>query len=152
GNITIADVRDAKPATIYYAANTCWWTHNPAHLGKLPDSGLPCDPRGSVLFQTEEGDAERFPTSAEANLNHYGKHGLRAFMAAHHQNAHLNGRPWSARRWDSYNAVLDRLDLGKQLTQLKSELGKRIEIDQPSNLPLSTDELIAIHKNREIDG
>lgn len=141
-NITLADVRAAKPKKIFYAANTCWWTHDPAHLGRKPDSGLPCDPRGSVLFETE--DVEGFLQAAEAHPEHYGKHGLRAFLAAHHQNACLNGRPWSAGSWDSYNSALDRLDLQKAAGEivLMSDSLSTPGV-QPVTPQLSTRELIA---------
>lgn len=144
--VTLDDIRAAKPAMIFYGANTCWWTHDPAHLGKTksseseirstaesfcrnsstPDasiipyverarrnhgSGLPCDPRGGVLFQTD--DIEGFLSSAEENAQHYGRHGLRAFMAAHHANSFLSEqepRPWCSADWDEYNDAIDRLD------------------------------------------
>lgn len=110
--ITLEEIRKAKPVMIFYAANTCWWTHDPAHLGTLPGKHpLPCDPRGSVLFQTD--DIEGFLKAAENNLTHYGKHGLRAFMAAHHLNCVVSlsdQRATSAEGWDEYNDALDRLD------------------------------------------
>jgi hypothetical protein len=73
--------------------------------------GLPCDPRGSVLFMTD--DVEGFLTAAENNSAHYGRHGLRAFMAAHHQNCidPRSLRPTSATTWDEYNDAIDRFDL-----------------------------------------
>ena len=76
---------------------------------------LPCDPRGSVLFETD--DVEGFLKSAVENYSHYGKHGLRAFMAAHHLNCVLDlttQRPWSGVSWDEYNEALDRLDERKR--------------------------------------
>ena len=145
--VSMFDVRMSGAKMIYYAARTCWWTHDPAHLSLLPpatedeirrtaenfrltsgrldapleefmerarrahEHRLPCDPRGSVLFQTE--DVQGFLNAAASNPQHYGKHGLRAFMAAHHSNAQLSltdPRPWSAESWDEYNAALDRLD------------------------------------------
>ncbi len=106
--ITLAEVRSAKPGMIFYSATTCWWTHDPAHLGKTAGGhGLPCDPRGGVLFQTE--DVEGFLRCAEQGPDHYGKHGLRAFMAAHHLNclhSEEDPRPWCMRTWDEYNEVL----------------------------------------------
>lgn len=107
--ITLAGVRAAKPDTIFYGAMTCWWTHDPVHLGRTADGhGLPCDPRGGVLFQTE--DVEGFLRSAEENPDHYGRHGLRAFMAAHHLNclySEGDPRPWCMATWDEYNEALD---------------------------------------------
>lgn len=146
--ITLNDVRAAKPAKIYYAARTCWWTHDPRHLSvtqsseaaitltaenyllnalspnskrtisecyerarKVHAPGLPCDPRGSVLFETD--NIEAFLTAAEENPARYGKHGLRAFVAAHHQNcfaALFYEKHWSETTWQHYNDALDRLD------------------------------------------
>lgn len=107
GRITIAAVRAAKPAMIFYGANTCWWTHDARHLGRHA-SGLPCDPRGGMLFQTE--DVEAFLADAERNATFYGKHGLKAFEAAHHVNCTvgvLDPRPTCFSSWDDYNRILD---------------------------------------------
>jgi hypothetical protein len=145
--VTMKDVRESGAKMIFYAARTCWWTHDPTHLSRLPpategeikrtaenfrlNSGrlnspidefmerarrthehrLPCDPRGSVLFQTD--DVHGFLNKAAENPEHYGPHGLRAFMAAHHSNCVLSladPRAWSDESWDAYNAALDRLD------------------------------------------
>lgn len=113
--ITIEEIRQAKPKTIYYAVHTCWWTHDPTHLSKTPDSyGLPCDPRGSVLMMTD--DVEGFLKAAENSSFHYGKHGLRAFMASHHLNcieSLISMRPWCEPTWQEYNNAIDRLDIRK---------------------------------------
>ncbi len=145
--ITFADVRQIKPEVIWYAVNSCWWTHDPAHLSTIPPTwteladfatklseqrraadepvgnlfedakkmyrGLPCDPRGSVLMMTRRGDAEGFLKAAENSSVHYGKHGLRAFMAAHHSNcieSSTSLHPWSASGWQEYNEAIDRFD------------------------------------------
>jgi hypothetical protein len=146
-NITIEDVRDAKPEMIFYGANTCWWTHDPNHLtvargnedeirrsaemfranSSTPDApldeylerarkahgrGIPTDPRGGVLFQTE--DIEGFLQAAIDNQTAYGKHGLRAFIAAHNDNCFLpNGRNWCSENWDEYNTAIDEMDVAK---------------------------------------
>jgi hypothetical protein len=145
-NIELGTLRDLNPTMIFYGANTCWWTHDPTHLGhtkpveaeviasakmlrmnsSTPDApldeylerarrvhttGLPCDPRGGVLFQTD--DVKGFLDAAIANQEHYGKHRLRAFMAAHHSNCWLgiNGQQhWCSPDWQDYNDALDRLD------------------------------------------
>jgi hypothetical protein len=107
--VTLEDVRAARPAMIFYGANTCWWTHDPNHLGRLPDSGLPCDPRGGVLFQTD--DVEGFLRAAEEAPDHYGRHGLQAFVAAHHENCTMGDddpTPWAFPTWDEYNDAIDR--------------------------------------------
>lgn len=106
-NITLDQVRAAKPEMIFYGANTCWWTHDPNHLNTLRTS-IPTDPRGGVLFQTE--DAEGFLRNAIANTQYYGKHGLRAFIAAHHQNCVISlddPRPWCESEWQAYNDAID---------------------------------------------
>jgi len=108
GAMTLEDIRAAKPERIYYGANTCWWTHDPADLSRHPEAGLPCDPRGGMLMMTD--DVEGFLSAAEANPEHYGKHGLRAFLAAHHRNmtrSRADVRPWCFRTWAEYDAVLD---------------------------------------------
>lgn len=69
---------------------------------------MPCDPRGSVLMQTAEGDAASFIRSAQEHPAHYGRHGLAAFMAAHAKNCQRLGLSWSFKIWESYNALLDR--------------------------------------------
>ena len=112
-----AELRDFDHPTIYYAAHTCWWTHNPAHLARTGKEGdsirLPCDPRGSVLFMTsgELSSALGFITAARSNAAHYGKHGLHAFVAAHHESSFdkTSGLPWSERRWLAYNDALDAM-------------------------------------------
>lgn len=115
--ITLEDIRAAKPEMIYYGANTCWWTHDPEHLSSTAGAvnratgrtmSLPCDPRGGMLFQTE--DVEGFLRSAEEHADAYGRHGLDAFMAAHHlncQRSREDQRPWCMPTWDEYNDAID---------------------------------------------
>lgn len=108
---TLASMRRENqiyPSKIYYGANTCWWTDDPRHLCRHPESGLPCDPRGGMLFETT--DVEGFLARAEANPDFYGRHGLRAFMAAHHLNCVVSkedARSTCFRIWDEYNDILD---------------------------------------------
>lgn len=172
--VSLEDIRRAKPAYIFYAARTCWWTHDPMHLSTLPSSeeeikryaetfrlnsstpdapldeyferarkaarGLPCDPRGSVLFQTD--NIEGFLMAAEDNADHYGKHGIRAFMAAHHSNCVISLtdlRPTSGREWQEYNDALDRLDAckifkGESMKGLYISDDGRAEFDVPEFL------------------
>lgn len=145
-NLEMGHIRDLKPKTIYYGANTCWWTHDPRHLGSTKSSegeiitsakmfrlnsstpdepldeyiersrrahstGLPCDPRGGMLFETD--DVKGFLQAAIDNADYYGKHRLRAFMAAHHSNCFSDlgcTRHWCSKDWKDYNDALDRLD------------------------------------------
>jgi hypothetical protein len=104
--VTLADVRAAQPEMIYYGAVTTWWTHDPKHLNTL-EHGLPCDPRGGVLFQTD--DVEGFLTAAEANAAHYGRHGLAAFVGAHALNCLTNsGAPWCTETFEEINHAIDQ--------------------------------------------
>lgn len=141
--ITLEVILASKPRTIFYGANTCWWTHDPNHLGNTRDfpsrssrtsdetgPGLPCDPRGGVLLQTD--DVEGFLRSAQENADHYGPFGMDTFLAAHHLNcvavqAHFFGdteAPWCFRTWDEYTTIL-RAQGGKLLdvAALSSEAG-----------------------------
>lgn len=105
--ISFDAVKRCAAPTIWFAMHTCWWTHDPSHLYKLPGSNLPCDPRGSVLMMAPLAE---FLEAAEANPGHYGKHGLKALMAAHHENCQVaadDPRPTSLRKWDEYNAAID---------------------------------------------
>lgn len=56
-------------------------------------------------------DVEGFLRSAEENVGHYGRGGLLAFEAAHHNNVLAEREPetwypWCFRRWDGYNVAL----------------------------------------------
>ena len=106
--ITLADVRAARPAKIYYGASTCWWTHDPRDLYTDQHSRLPCDPRSGMLFETQ--DIEGFLANAELHPEHYGQHGLYAFEAAHHGNVQVSRDDcrWTCfRAWEDYNRLLD---------------------------------------------
>ena len=115
--IDLTEVRAACPSKIYYGARTCWWTHDSRHLGRHK-SGLPCDPRGGVLFETD--DVEDFLRAAEQETQkspkscQYGRHGLRAFMAAHHLNCVVSAtdrRSTCFVSWEDYNRILDEADV-----------------------------------------
>lgn len=89
---------------------------------KAHGRGLPCDPTGGMLFQTDE--VEKFLAEAERNVEHYGPHGLRAFMAAHHSNCFAVDpgsvatpviirnelKHFASPDWLTYNEALDALD------------------------------------------
>ncbi len=105
-SITLQEIKDSEPKTIWYSMNTCWWTHRSTDLRTLPN-GLPCDPRGGVLMMAE---AEAFIFDAEANPAHYGKHELTAFIAAHNDNCIVSqndSRNTCLRSWQEYNDILD---------------------------------------------
>lgn len=106
--VTIEDIRKAKPKKIYYSTISFWWTHNPDHLRKHPTSGLPCDPRGGMILTD---NPRCFLRAAETSPDHFGKHGLKAFMAAHHENMALRkDDPWPGcfSTWEEYNDAIDR--------------------------------------------
>lgn len=108
---SLDEIRAAKPKMIFYGMGTCWWTHDSTHLCMKPGTSIPCDPRGGVLFQTD--DIEGFLKSAEESATHYGKHGIRAFLAAHHVNCVVSAEnPLSTcfAKWDDYNRILDKFD------------------------------------------
>jgi hypothetical protein len=105
--ICLEQIKACTAPTVYFAMHTCWWTHDPSHLYTLPGTSIPCDPRGSVLMNAPLAD---FIAAAEGNPGHYGKHGLAAFMAAHHLNCQVaadDPRPTSLKTWDEYNQALD---------------------------------------------
>jgi hypothetical protein len=111
---------------ILYGANTCWWTASWNDIYRHPDVGLPCDPRGGVLMQTNGEDGwEEFIKQAEENPTHYGKHGLRAFLLAYHgcvkvQSAKTgNIVPTCLSTWQEYN---DLIDENAKLDNLKGNI------------------------------
>ena len=122
--ITLEEIRRERPPMVFYGAMSCWWTHNPEHLEVFPDEkmeevrraigsidptlpGLPCDPRCGLLMQGD--NVEKFISIAEANPERYGRHGLKTFLASHHQNCHLDdGTPWCMSSWEEYNVILDQ--------------------------------------------
>lgn len=116
---SLDDIREAKPEMAFCSVKTCWWTTNPddlccdhGHPMKECPAGydsIPLDPSGSPLFQTD--DVEGFLKEAEDNAEHYGRHGLEAFILAYDGNvvADEEAAPYHrcSSRWDSYNDLLD---------------------------------------------
>ena len=103
----LEEIKAAAPETIWYSVNTCWWTHRQTDLRRSPNHDLPCDPQGGMLMV---GPANDFLAAAEANPDHYGKHGLDAFIAAHHDNCVVSpddSRNTCMRTWQEYNDLLD---------------------------------------------
>ena len=100
--INLEVIRAAKSDSLYFAPNTFWWTHDPAHLSAA-------HLRGQHIIR----DGETFLKAAEYNPSQFGRHGLRAFLAAHHQNCYVSFDDLthtSAQTWGEYNDALDRLD------------------------------------------
>lgn len=109
---SLEDVRASKATTVWYSARTCWWTTDPRHLEDVRamrgDSveSIPTDPSGSPLLTTD--DVDGFLKAALAQPEHYGHHGIDAFMLAYHGNVvSPTGQPRCAAGWESYNALLD---------------------------------------------
>lgn len=101
----LEDVTALKPNMVYYSAKTCWWSVDPADLGK--GHGIPTDPSGSPLYMTD--DIEGFLESARKDEAHYGLHGLEAFLLAYH-GAVVQGEtstPVCSPKWDAYNNLID---------------------------------------------
>lgn len=121
--VTLDSLLTFPPHMIFYGANHLWWTSNPKDLREtdpvikdgrtIVPGGIPCDPLGGVLFQTQ--NVSNWLDKAKEKPEHFGKHGLRAFMLAHHGNLTWKGRDWCFKTWDEYNRVLDGWDRTAQL-------------------------------------
>lgn len=111
---------------LVYGMQSCWWkvgsliyTH---HIGSLP-----CGPSGEMLLETD--NPMGFIAAAENSVDHYGKHGLKAFVAAYHGNLlDDNGTPTSFKTWQEYNDLID-----KQLSEpfgddFKGEIARKIYV------------------------
>ena len=104
----IRGLKDVEDSLIIYAVYSPWWCVTPPFPPyRLADGAIPCDPRGSVLRQTGM-DLMDFIEHAEAQPDHYGKHGILTFAAAHHGNVLTDdGRPTSLTCWEEYDALVD---------------------------------------------
>jgi hypothetical protein len=137
-NITLGELIIEQPKIIYISAHTCWWTHSEDDLQfvKLDppvnapedilkkfealqaliaksEAHIPTDPSGSPLMQID--NFKGFLKSTMARAIHYGKHGLQAFMSAHHRNCYAYV-PFTENQkkihacapdWKWYNTALD---------------------------------------------
>lgn len=65
-------------------------------------SSIPLDPSGSPLMQME--NPAKWISEAELKPEHFGKHGLAAFLKAHHQNC--GGLCFQD--WNSYNLLCEK--------------------------------------------
>ena len=68
---------------------------------KVKDSTIPLDVNGAPLFMTK--DVSGWVAAAIGKPQHYGRHGLDAFMKSHHQNCERQ----SGGDWEFYNKMLD---------------------------------------------
>ena len=153
--VTLAEIIADKPKLIYVSSHTCWWTHceddlqfvvpqAPPNcpeevlkkfeaLQKLiaeSDHKTPTDPSGSPLMQIEN-----FHGFLKSTLNralHYGKHGLQAFMSAHHRNSYAYV-PFTENQkkihacapdWKWYNTALDVAQLQGKFDLVNYDLNK----------------------------
>lgn len=108
----------------FYAVGCCWWTSFREDLAKHP-SGLPCCPHcKSVLLQA---NLVPFLENAEAYPEHYGSHGLEAFLLAYHRNS-----DWCGRNWQRYETYLSGKKLAKRAV-LTDLWGNEIERPSPSD-------------------
>lgn len=104
----------SKSKMIYYGATTCWWGDKIHYISPI-GVGLPVDPRGGVLMETD--NAEQFIRLAGENALleqcHYGRHRIDAFRAAFHGVIEVltaDGRGWRPTcfpGWGMYNDILD---------------------------------------------
>ncbi len=62
----------------------------------------PLDPSGSPLMQTD--NPTEWISMAEKKPEHFGRHGIQAFLKAHHQNC--GGLCFS--KWEQYNLLCDK--------------------------------------------
>jgi hypothetical protein len=92
---------------IYYSGSSCWWSHHRGHA-LVNGPSMKC-PLGGQIYM--EKDWQGWLDAARENPAYYGKHGLRALLAAHHANCRHpgNGGPFAARTWLPYNTALDAL-------------------------------------------
>lgn len=96
---------------ICYDTVSAWWcilTDNEYRVG----GHIPASPHGSVLMQTE---ISNWINGIEEKKDHYGKHGIKAFMSSYHGNITLNGNPCAIMPdpdsdksiWDLHNDLID---------------------------------------------
>jgi len=97
--------RDKPNSHVVYSVGTCWWKIGDPIYSK-DGSGLPCDPRGALLMECH--DLAGFLKNAKENVSHYGKHGMRAFVAAYHGNVLTDDhKPTCFESWDDYNKLIE---------------------------------------------
>lgn len=102
----------ASTALLRYGANTCWWGMDdaPWYNTETDGSGLPCDPRGGMLFETDK--PLDFIRAAEQHVagggKAYGKYGLRTFLLALHGCVTTDqGKPTCFQKWAEYEALIE---------------------------------------------
>lgn len=120
-----------KDLRIFYGSHTCWWSHDAADLSKSPGPiSIPVDSRGGTLFEAH--DWRKFLETAASSEGHYGRHGLTAFLMAHHKNSFAceppdpkPSRHYCESDWGAYNDAIDRaFDEGRLERVLRIESGE----------------------------
>lgn len=111
--VTLADLRELatrKPeARVVWSTRSCWWcVWDLTPTPYAAEGGIPTDPFGAVLLECH--DLAGFLDRAEADPDHYGKHGLTALMASYHGNLTTSdGEPVAFTGWIGYNLAIARL-------------------------------------------
>ncbi len=122
---TLAQIKErarickANGGILVYAVGSPWWhvnhdgrTASPYHL----KNGIPCDPCGRVLLQTDDpGGFIAAAICVPRPVDHYGNHGVRAFVAAYHGNVTvlregIRPLPTALDTWEEYNKLIDEHD------------------------------------------
>ena len=119
--LPVLDELKKNSKMVFYGARTPWWVAD--DLPYKNHHGLPSDPLGGVLFQTE--DILGYFKAATSNESHYGKHGIQTFRAAFHgvvevfkraelasvkTHPHDRWIPTAFTTWDKYDKALDLAD------------------------------------------
>lgn len=108
--VTLDHIVSLAPSVVYYSATTRWWTHDPSHVRRHPETKQLCDPRGEPIHEAR--NVADFFRRARLNAREsvYGKHGLTAFIAAHNSNCRVSEtdtRPTCLATWKEYNDIID---------------------------------------------
>jgi hypothetical protein len=92
---------------VYYSLGSCWWSHQRGHA-LATGAAMRCPVGGQIVM---EKDWRGWLEAARENPGYYGKHGLRALLAAHHANVRdsQSGGFYAARNWGPYNAAIDAM-------------------------------------------
>lgn len=109
-DVTLDHIVSLAPPVVYYSATTRWWTHDPSHVRRHPETKQLCDPRGEPIHEAR--NVADFFRRARLNAREsvYGKHGLTAFIAAHNSNCRVSetdARPTCLATWKEYNDIID---------------------------------------------
>lgn len=126
----IADIKNGKSQNIYLCSKSLWWTHLESDAIDAHFSGLEFVKNKNIFkiinnnvteFYSPIGEpiiknnnALKFMMQTQMRPQHCGKHGLNAFMKAHHQN---NSKHFF-NKWQRYNDLIDK-ELELKVVQIK---------------------------------